>query len=138
MRLPSLTVLLSVAAYITSSYAFAIPPDAKFNLDERAGASDKLVFCHFMVCYMSHFLVSLAHARINLQIGIVADRTSAADYDADMQRAKSLGIDAFALNIGVDPYTDQQLGYAYQSAANNGMKVSGLFTVAFILPRRDQ
>lgn len=40
-----------------------------------------------------------------------------------MQRAKSYGIDAFALNIGVDPYTDQQLGYAYQSAANNGMKV---------------
>jgi hypothetical protein len=40
-----------------------------------------------------------------------------------MQRAKSLGIDAFALNIGVDFYTDTQLGYAYQSAANNGMKV---------------
>lgn len=40
-----------------------------------------------------------------------------------MQRAKGLGIDAFALNIGVDPYTDTQLGYAYQSAANNGMKV---------------
>jgi hypothetical protein len=57
------------------------------------------------------------------QIGIISDRTSAADYDADMQRAKSYGIDAFALNIGVDPYTDQQLGYAYQSAANNGMKV---------------
>ena len=57
------------------------------------------------------------------QIGIVGDRTSAADFDNDMQRAKSLGIDAFALNIGVDGYTDQQLGYAYQSAANNGMKV---------------
>jgi hypothetical protein len=40
-----------------------------------------------------------------------------------MQRAKAAGIDAFALNIGVDSYTDQQLGYAYQSAANNGMKV---------------
>jgi len=40
-----------------------------------------------------------------------------------MKRAKALGIDAFALNIGVDPYTDQQLGYAYQSAANNDMKV---------------
>ena len=40
-----------------------------------------------------------------------------------MQRAKSLGIDAFALNIGVDPYTDTQLGLAYESAANNGMKV---------------
>lgn len=40
-----------------------------------------------------------------------------------MQRAKALGIDAFALNIGVDGYTDTQLGYAYESAANNGMKV---------------
>lgn len=40
-----------------------------------------------------------------------------------MQRAKSYGIDAFALNIGVDPYTDQQLGFAYDSAARNGMKV---------------
>lgn len=40
-----------------------------------------------------------------------------------MQRAKSLGIDAFALNIGVDSYTDQQLELAYESAANNGMKV---------------
>lgn len=40
-----------------------------------------------------------------------------------MRRAKSLGIDAFALNIGVDGYTDTQLQFAYQSAANNGMKV---------------
>lgn len=40
-----------------------------------------------------------------------------------MQRAKQLGIDAFALNIGVDPYTDTQLQLAYQSAANNDMKV---------------
>ncbi|RFU74367.1 glycoside hydrolase family 71 [Trichoderma arundinaceum] len=74
------------------------------SLEERAASGNRLVFCHFM-------------------IGIVGDRTSAADYDADMQRAKAAGIDAFALNIGVDSYTDQQLGYAYQSAANNGMKV---------------
>lgn len=40
-----------------------------------------------------------------------------------MKHAKSLGIDAFALNIGVDSYTDTQLGYAYESAANNGMSV---------------
>lgn len=40
-----------------------------------------------------------------------------------MKRAKALGIDAFALNIGVDPYTDTQLGFAFQSAANNDMKV---------------
>ncbi|ESZ91880.1 putative alpha-1,3-glucanase/mutanase [Sclerotinia borealis F-4128] len=56
-------------------------------------------------------------------IGIVGERVGPQDFDADMQRAKSLGIDAFALNIGVDPYTDTQLGFAYQSAANNGMKV---------------
>ncbi|EXU97735.1 alpha-1,3-glucanase (glycoside hydrolase family 71) domain protein [Metarhizium robertsii] len=58
-----------------------------------------------------------------LEIGIVGDRTSASDYDDDMRRAKDAGIDAFALNIGVDGYTDQQLGYAYDSAARNGMKV---------------
>ena len=40
-----------------------------------------------------------------------------------MQRAKAYGIDAFALNIGTDSFTDTQLGYAYTSAANNGMKV---------------
>ena len=37
--------------------------------------------------------------------------------------AKDAGIDAFALNIGVDDYTDDQLTYAYQSAASNGMSV---------------
>ncbi|KAJ5795911.1 CAZyme family GH71 [Penicillium psychrosexuale] len=56
-------------------------------------------------------------------IGIVSNRKSASDFDDDMKRAKSLGIDAFALNIGVDPYTDQQLQLAYESAANNDMKV---------------
>lgn len=40
-----------------------------------------------------------------------------------MKRAKSLGIDAFALNIGVDPYTDRQLQFAYDSATQNSMKV---------------
>lgn len=67
-------------------------------------SSDKLVFCHFM-------------------IGIISDRTSASDYDSDMQLAKDLGIDAFALNIGTDDFTDTQLAYAYESAANNDMKV---------------
>ncbi|KOS19884.1 Glucan endo-1 [Escovopsis weberi] len=74
------------------------------SLDERAAAGDRLVFCHFM-------------------IGIVSDRTSPDDYDADMQLAKSVGIDAFALNIGTDSYTITQLQYAYQSAAKNDMKV---------------
>lgn len=53
----------------------------------------------------------------------MSNRHSASDYDDDMKRAKALGIDAFALNIGVDPYTDAQLNLAYESAANNDMKV---------------
>ena len=40
-----------------------------------------------------------------------------------MQQAKAAGIDAFALNIGVDSYTNAQLGYAYDSAHANGMNV---------------
>ena len=35
----------------------------------------------------------------------------------------SAGIDAFALNIGVDGYTNTQLQFAYESAARNGMNV---------------
>jgi len=54
---------------------------------------------------------------------VVADRTSAKDYDADMIAAKKAGIKAFALNIGTDSYTDTQLGFAYDSAAANGMNV---------------
>ena len=56
-------------------------------------------------------------------MGITSGRSGPADYDNDMIRAKNYGIDAFALNIGVDSYTDEQLGYAYASAASNGMKV---------------
>ncbi|CAG8947730.1 unnamed protein product [Penicillium salamii] len=57
------------------------------------------------------------------QVGIVSNRQSASDYDDDMKRAKFAGIDAFALNIGTDSYTDKQLGFAYKSAAKNGIKV---------------
>ncbi|TVY12630.1 Mutanase [Lachnellula arida] len=100
----------NLLCWVTAAWLFAAPStwgaptsDGSGQLGERQAIS-KMVFCHFM-------------------IGIIDDRTSAADYDSDMQRAKALGIDAFALNIGVDAYTDTQLGYAYQSAANNGMKV---------------
>ncbi|KAF5358791.1 hypothetical protein D9758_008590 [Tetrapyrgos nigripes] len=79
-------------------------PNNATDLSSRQAATNKLVFCHFM-------------------IGIVSNRNSAADFDDDMKRAKALGIDAFALNIGTDPFTDTQLEFAYASAANNGMKV---------------
>ncbi|TVY62742.1 Mutanase [Lachnellula suecica] len=106
VKLSSFIRSVSTACVLVASFALAAPAanvETLETLEDRQSAS-RLVFCHFM-------------------IGVVGDRTSASDYDADMQRANTLGIDAFALNIGVDSYTDQQLGYAYQSAANNGMKV---------------
>ena len=40
-----------------------------------------------------------------------------------MRRAKQMGIDAFSLNLGTEDYPEQQLELAYQSAADNSMKV---------------
>ncbi|KAL9125863.1 MAG: hypothetical protein Q9217_004995 [Psora testacea] len=40
-----------------------------------------------------------------------------------MIEAKKAGIDAFALNIGIDDFTTTQLDHAYASAAKNGMSV---------------
>lgn len=114
---------------LAASFTHAAPyhrPDAGSSLalpDKRddansASSDDKLVFCHFM-------------------IGIVGDRTSAADYDSDMQLAKDLGIDAFALNIGTDDFSATQLSYAYESAANNDMKVFISFDFNWFDPATD-
>lgn len=54
---------------------------------------------------------------------MTGDRKSSSEYDGDMNAAKAAGIDAFALNIGTDDFTDEQLGYAYESASKNGMSV---------------
>ncbi|KAF7364279.1 putative alpha-1,3-glucanase/mutanase [Mycena sanguinolenta] len=109
--LVSSAVILGAQAHPRNSSAFV-----------RRQTAGKLVFAHFMVHIIFPSNIP-AETNAPNEIGVVSDRTSAAAYDSDMQRAKSIGIDAFALNIGVDSYTDQQLGYAYQSAANNGMKV---------------
>lgn len=69
-------------------------------------------------------------------MGIVKNRLSADAYDAEFTTAKAAGIDAFALNMGPD-VTNEQLGFAYDSAAKIGMKVfisfdfnDGLFSTA--------
>lgn len=100
--------LLATLLLLLAVLATALPPKPPGKIiavtprDDKAGGA--LVFAHFMV-------------------GIVQGRTSSKDYDGDMKRAKDIGIDAFALNVGADSYTPDQLGYAYQSAADNGMKV---------------
>ncbi|CAG7948291.1 unnamed protein product [Penicillium nalgiovense] len=80
-----------------------------------------LPFFTFASPTLVDFITTMASDDENM--GIVSNRESACDYDDDMKRAKDAGIDAFALNIGTDPYTDTQLYYAYESAARNGMKV---------------
>ncbi|TRX90489.1 hypothetical protein FHL15_008658 [Xylaria flabelliformis] len=92
---------VATAALLTSG--LASPSALGDSITVRQANGGKMVFCHYM-------------------IGIFYVRTSSADYDDDMKRAKAIGIDALAFNIGVDPYTDQQLGYAYESANRNGMK----------------
>ncbi|KAF2502507.1 hypothetical protein BU16DRAFT_448990 [Lophium mytilinum] len=111
MRLLSSQLRLSFITWLCYVIISQAAPTIDQQISQRA-ASDRLVFCHFIV-------------------GIVGDRTSAADYDADMQRAKAYGIDAFALNIGTNDFTDTQLGYAYDSANNNGMKVFISFDFAY-------
>ncbi|KAJ4353505.1 uncharacterized protein N0V89_005235 [Didymosphaeria variabile] len=91
----------SVALGLLAAAANAAPFKTSTVKRQDAG---KIVAAHFM-------------------IGIMQVRESAADYDEDMKKAKAAGIDAFALNIAKDDYTDAQLGYAYESAANNDMKV---------------
>ncbi|KAJ5919779.1 alpha-1-3-glucanase/mutanase [Penicillium verhagenii] len=99
-------VLLTLVGLLTSlAMTSPISTASSSIVTTRTSATgDKLVFCHFMV-------------------GITSNRQSSSDYDDDMQRAKDLGIDAFALNIGTDSYTDTQLQFAYTSAAKYGMKV---------------
>ncbi|KAJ5369677.1 CAZyme family GH71 [Penicillium cataractarum] len=96
----SFMILISTLIVVVSS----LPGWGADEISNKEQSADRLVFAHFM-------------------IGITSDRRSAYDYDDDMKRASSLGIDAFALNIGVDPYTDQQLQFAYASASRNSMKV---------------
>ncbi|CAN8102557.1 unnamed protein product [Discula destructiva] len=116
----------SCASLLAISFVCAAPsrtPDAgssSSRLEKRttATADDKLVFCHFMM-------------------GIISNRKSSADYDTDMQMAKELGIDAFALNIGTDEFTETQLDYAYESAANNDMKVFISFDFNWFDPSTD-
>lgn len=93
--------LVGLLPFIAAS---PFPADYRRTMASSENHGNKLVFCHFMM-------------------GIVSNRQNSSDYDDDMKRAKDAGIDAFALNIGTDDYTDTQLAFAYQSAADNDMKV---------------
>lgn len=68
-------------------------------------------------------------------MGTIGNRPSTDAYDAEFALAKAAGIDAFALNMGPD-VTNEQLGFAYESAERVGIKVfisfdfnDGLFSI---------
>ncbi|KAJ6515281.1 glycoside hydrolase family 71 protein [Mycena sanguinolenta] len=102
--LKSFAVLASVAL---SVLGIAVPPSSE--LVERT--SEKYVFAHFI-------------------LGIVQTYTQS-HWEADMILAKSIGIDAFALDIGKDAYNEEQLGYAYAAAGNVSFKVFISFDFAY-------
>ncbi|CAL1709944.1 unnamed protein product [Somion occarium] len=63
-------------------------------------STDKLVFAHFMVGF-------------TLSYGV-------ADWERNIDIAKSKGIDAFALNFGTDSWQSGQISNAYTAASNSG------------------
>ncbi|CAI7663094.1 unnamed protein product [Penicillium manginii] len=64
-------------------------------------------------------------------VGIV-ENYQLADWEVDMTTAKSIGIDAFALNCAsVDSYTPAQLALAYEAAERVGFKVFISFDFAY-------
>jgi hypothetical protein len=118
MRSFTSSLTLVVASLFFSLFTNGAPVEPAAAISKKAGVTSRYVFAHFMV-------------------GIMANRQSAADYDTDMQLAKATGIDAFALNIGTDSYTETQLNYAYESAAKNGMKVFISFDFNWYSPTAD-
>ncbi|KAK7063376.1 glycosyl hydrolase family 71-domain-containing protein [Favolaschia claudopus] len=91
--LPLLSILMAALVHASPSNTTAL---------KRAG-TPKLVFAHFMV-------------------GIV-DGYTQADWANDIALASATGIDAFALNIGTDTWTDPQLALAYAAARNTNFKL---------------
>ncbi|KAJ7677688.1 glycoside hydrolase [Mycena polygramma] len=89
----------------------AIPSSTNSTLQKRA--TPKLVVAHFIV-------------------GIV-DGYTQADWANDIALAAATGIDAFALNIGTDSWTDPQLALAYAAARSTNFKlfISFDFTAGF-------
>ncbi|KAJ7364618.1 glycoside hydrolase family 71 protein [Mycena albidolilacea] len=101
--------VVSLASLALSVLATPLPSPRSTALVE--GAGQKYVFAHFILGIVETYVQS--------------------DWEADMTLAKSMGIDAFALDIGKDSYNEQQLGFAYAAAANVGFKVFISFDFAY-------
>ncbi|KAK6345647.1 hypothetical protein TWF718_007557 [Orbilia javanica] len=107
--------LLRFAAVLLCAYGTHSLP-TNLELVERQSGS-KLATAHFM-------------------LGISGSYTSA-NWQEDINAAKAIGIDAFALNIArvaVDAFTPTQLALAYSEAQNLGFKMYISFDFAWFAP----
>lgn len=93
----------SSSSSVSSSSTPTLGPSSTSPVATAPNSNTKHVFAHFMVGIVSTYVAS--------------------DWQADMQLAKSKGITGFALNIGVDSYTQAQLDLAYAAAQNVGFNV---------------
>ncbi|KAL4903168.1 hypothetical protein BDW74DRAFT_180036 [Aspergillus multicolor] len=74
---------------------------------------------------------SKRYVTAHFMVGIVENYT-VDDWKQDMELAKEIDIDAFALNCAsIDSYTDKQLAYAYQAAEEVDFKVFISFDFAY-------
>ncbi|EJD50719.1 glycoside hydrolase [Auricularia subglabra TFB-10046 SS5] len=89
-------------ALVLSALPFLRVAASVMPLEKRA--TPKLVFAHHVV-------------------GIVGFNYQLSDWVNDIQLAQQTGIDAFALNIGTDNFTDTQLSLAYTAANQLGFKL---------------
>lgn len=112
---------VAVLILVILKTAVAVPAGSHGGPLETRQVDEKMVFCHYMVRAIR--FSKRTTWLITWQVGAAKSLASAADYSADMRAAANAGIDALALNIGPDGWAETQLGYAYDSAAENGMKV---------------
>ncbi|KAJ7599592.1 glycoside hydrolase [Mycena floridula] len=95
-----MNLLLLLALSVLAALVEALP-SSNSAIEKRA--TPKLVVAHFLV-------------------GIV-DGYTQADWANDIALAVATGIDAFALNIGTDSWTDPQLANAYAAAGSTSFKL---------------
>jgi hypothetical protein len=88
-----ITFSVALATVVSTSFASAVSHN-RTRVEERQNSMPKMVFAQFVVSPQAN---PCCWDLTRAQIGTVSDRSSAADYDADMLRAKAIGIDAFAL-----------------------------------------
>ncbi|OJJ65068.1 hypothetical protein ASPSYDRAFT_141658 [Aspergillus sydowii CBS 593.65] len=102
---------VSVLAVIANALPALSLPSGSTQLATRE-AANKYVTAHFMVGIVENYTVN--------------------NWKEDMELAKEIGIDAFALNCAsIDSYTDKQLAYAYEAAEAVDFKVFISFDFAY-------